>query len=205
MQRRRYIFLLIAALLLGACGTPQRNTAEGQVVVHSPATPFVAPSPTAGMPVAAVALVEATAFPSRPPASCAVTQPPNPPFTPPGPKPPKLWEGNAWYGTNALWTTVPQNGTWSDLPHNPEGYTQKVWWWREGYSWTGEPSPALTVTGRRLDVAAPPLNVSQATNGYGEDIQSAMLVGVDFPTLGCWEITGKYGGQELRFVVWVAP
>jgi hypothetical protein len=32
-----------------------------------------------------------------------------------------------------------------------------------------------------------------------------MLVGVDIPTLGCWEITGQYNGTELSFVVWIAP
>jgi len=32
-----------------------------------------------------------------------------------------------------------------------------------------------------------------------------MLVGVDFPMLGCWEIMGIYKGHELSFVVWVAP
>jgi hypothetical protein len=94
---------------------------------------------------------------------------------------------------------------WSGLPHNPEGYTQKVFWWRKGYSWTAEPEPHLIVTGRRLDESASPLNVSRATNAFAEDIQSAMLVGVDFPTLGCWEITGQYAGMELSFVVWVAP
>jgi hypothetical protein len=31
-----------------------------------------------------------------------------------------------------------------------------------------------------------------------------MLLGVNFPTLGCWEITGHYQGQELIFVVRVA-
>ena len=31
----------------------------------------------------------------------------------------------------------------------------------------------------------------------------AMLVGVDFPTTGCWEITGRYADAELSFVVWV--
>jgi hypothetical protein len=28
-----------------------------------------------------------------------------------------------------------------------------------------------------------------------------MLTGIDFPMAGCWEITGRYLGQELRFVV----
>jgi hypothetical protein len=71
--------------------------------------------------------------------------------------------------------------------------------------WTEEPEPALIVTGERLDAQAPPLTSSQATNAYASDIGSAMLTGVDLPTLGCWRITGRYGTAELSFVVWVAP
>jgi hypothetical protein len=56
-----------------------------------------------------------------------------------------------------------------------------------------------------LDASAPPLHASKATNAFAHDIQSAMLVGVDVPTAGCWEITGRYGGHELSFTVWVAP
>jgi hypothetical protein len=32
-----------------------------------------------------------------------------------------------------------------------------------------------------------------------------MLVGVDFPTEGCWEITGAYEGNKLSFVVLITP
>jgi hypothetical protein len=32
-----------------------------------------------------------------------------------------------------------------------------------------------------------------------------MLVGVEMPTAGCWEITAQYDVDELTFVVWVAP
>jgi hypothetical protein len=56
-----------------------------------------------------------------------------------------------------------------------------------------------------LDAPAPPLIGSKGTNAYAGDIGSAMLVGVDFPTLGCWKITGQYADAELSFVVWVAP
>jgi hypothetical protein len=63
----------------------------------------------------------------------------------------------------------------------------------------------LIVTGERLDASAPLLVASRATNAYADDIDSAMLVGVDLPTLGCWKITGKYADAELSFVVWVAP
>jgi hypothetical protein len=31
-----------------------------------------------------------------------------------------------------------------------------------------------------------------------------MLTGINFPTLGCWEITGRYKDEALTFVVFVA-
>jgi hypothetical protein len=100
---------------------------------------------------------------------------------------------------------VRPEGIWFALPHNPEGYTQKVWFWKKGYNGRVEPEPKLVVTGRRLDASAPPLMASKASNGYHPDFDWAMLVGVDVPTLGCWEITGHIDGHQLSFVVWVAP
>ena len=76
---------------------------------------------------------------------------------------------------------------------------------REGYDWLREPTPLLTVTGKRLDAPAPPLVASQASNGFQDQVKSFMVVGVNVPTEGCWEITGRTGDQELRFVVWVTP
>ncbi|MEO5886198.1 MAG: hypothetical protein ABIQ77_00915 [Anaerolineales bacterium] len=73
------------------------------------------------------------------------------------------------------------------------------------FSRKDEPEPALIVTGERLDAEAPPLQVSRATNASAGDIGTAMLFGVDFPTLGCWKITGQYKKTGLDFVVWVAP
>ena len=32
-----------------------------------------------------------------------------------------------------------------------------------------------------------------------------MLVGMAFPASGCWELTGRYRGQALTFVVRVEP
>jgi hypothetical protein len=153
-------------------------------------------------------LVEAATsevVPHNPPANCPVTVPQSPPFVPPAPYDSLGDDGEFWYGSDSLWTAVRENGIWEALPHNPGGYTQKVFWWRDGYVWTKEPEPELTVTGERLDVTAPPLHASKATNASASDIGSAMLVGVDMPTLGCWKITGKYKDAELSFVVWVAP
>lgn len=99
---------------------------------------------------------------------------------------------------------LPTNGTWANLPHNPEEYTQKIFWWHAGYVWNGEPQSELKVTGERPDTKVPPLIVSNATNAFADDIGSAMLIGVDFPTLGCRQITGKYEDTELSFVLWVA-
>jgi hypothetical protein len=136
------------------------------------------------------------------PAACPVTQLPDPPFTPPKPYGAPL-EGEFWFGSPALWTSLPVDGAWRDLPLSRSGYTQKLAWWREGYDWQAEPEPDLIVTGRRLDGEAPPLAASKATNAFAEDIGSAMLVGVDIPAAGCWEITGRYGEQELSFIIQV--
>jgi len=137
-----------------------------------------------------------------------VTQPPNPVFIPPSPyppMPPPLYAGEFWSGTQMLWTMLRTDGTWRSLPYANGTYTQKVFWWRQGYDWQTEPEPNLTVMGRRLDAPAPPMRASRATNGSRGDIGSFMVVGVDIPSLGCWEITGQRAGSSLRFVVWVAP
>jgi hypothetical protein len=59
------------------------------------------------------------------------------------------------------------------------------------------------VSGQRIDAPAPPLYADKATNAYAADIDSAMMVGVDIPSLGCWEISGRYADAELNFVVCV--
>jgi hypothetical protein len=30
-----------------------------------------------------------------------------------------------------------------------------------------------------------------------------MLVGVDFPSPGCWQLTGRYRDAVLSYVVWI--
>jgi hypothetical protein len=67
----------------------------------------------------------------------------------------------------------------------------KVGWWR------GVPG-RLHIAGRRLDGAAPPLG-AHVPSGYGaRGFQPSGLV---FPTVGCWEVVGRVGDAELRFVV----
>jgi len=200
-MQRQYFFLatLILALLLAGC-TPKAAAQPEEVKALENLTPKNLPEKPAPIDSVTPEIV-----PHDPPASCPITVPQNPPFVPPVPYDSMGFEGEFWYGSSSLWTAVRQNGIWEALPHNPEGYTQKAFWWRDGYVWSQEPQPALKVTGERLDAVAPPLHVSEATNASASDIGSAMLVGVDMPTLGCWKITGKYADTELSFVVWVAP
>jgi hypothetical protein len=200
MWHWRYLFLMVLIFLITSCGAPGTSNARAaRAGAFSPHTPTTALHPTTGMSGPAT-------VPAIPPASCPITQPPSPAFTPPAPYPPEApYTNGFWYGTAALWTALPGHSVWAGLPHNPDGYTQKVLWWRQGYSWMDEPTPALTVTGERVDAPAPPLRVSRATNAFADEIKSAMLVGVDFPTLGCWKLTGTYADQQLSVVVWIAP
>ncbi|WP_119067870.1 hypothetical protein [Aggregatilinea lenta] len=136
--------------------------------------------------------------------ACPVTQPGNPPYTPADGVARRLPEGMFWHGTDALWTMLTLDATWTDLPHTSNGYTQKLVWWRAGYNFRDEQRPDLVVTGRRLDADAS-FVAGAATNGYHEDYGSFMLVGVDIPTPGCWEITAHYRDEMLSYVVRVAP
>lgn len=199
LSRYSFSSILILAVLLVGCA-PQSAAQPAQVrALENPTATELAEKPTP------VPSMTPEVVPHNPPLNCPVTTPQNPPFVPPSPYDALGFEGNFWYGSNSLWTAVRQDGIWEGLPHNRNGYTQKVFWWREGYVWTDETQPDLIVTSERLDTSAPPLIASQATNAFAADIGSAMLVGVDFPTLGCWKITGQYKKSELSFVVWVVP
>ena len=163
-------------LLLASCG----RAAEG-----------VAISPTA------MASVKAAD-----PGGCPITRPPNPAFVPPAPpapSAPSVRGEEFWFGTPELWTSLRSDGTWSGLPYQNGAYTQKVFWWSQRYDWQ---SP-LMVSGSRIDGSAPRLRASTATNAFADDIGSSILVGVDIPSTGCWEITGQLKGRYLSFVVWV--
>ena len=187
-----FLSILILASLLSACAGNAATRANEITPTNPPRT-----GPT----------VTSEIVPKTPPKDCPLTVPQNPAFVPPAPYDTlNSFKDYFWFGSNSLWTTVPQNGIWEGLPFNPSaGYTQKVLWWRDGYVWTDEPEPNLIVTGERLDAKAPPLRASKATNAYAGDIGSAILVGVDILTAGCWKITGQYNNSELSFVVWVAP
>lgn len=107
-----------------------------------------------------------------------------------------------FYGTEQLAVLIPIDGHWPVQSAERE-YSDKLWWWREGYVWTEEPVPELSVVARRLDGDAPEVRVDQSTNALVAENVSLMLNGLGFPTPGCWEVTGTYHGKSLTFVTLV--
>jgi len=131
--------------------------------------------------------------------TCPITYPPKIAFIPPDPwpaAPPD--EDRFWYGYDGLWTALPKDGSWATLADG-----EKFWWWSEGFDVSEDETPDLVVTARRLDGEGEVYQVSDATNGYHPSFNWAMLVGVELPSPGCWEITGQYKGHELTFVLLV--
>jgi hypothetical protein len=104
-----------------------------------------------------------------------------------------------WYGSEALAVILPPGGIWNGL--GPERhYRNKLFWWSAGFRPGLEHN--LTVTGRRLDADAPPATVSRSTNAHSPSLGGwTLLVGVEFPSAGCWQILGEYLGQKLAFTV----
>jgi hypothetical protein len=111
----------------------------------------------------------------------------------------------AWYGSEALAIRLPADGRWKGMgpSHN---FRDKFWIWRRGYEAKSELQPALTFAGVKLDDGDTPerMKIDQATNAFGPG-WSEMLVGMEFPSAGCWQVTAKYvyAGitYDLTFVV----
>jgi hypothetical protein len=215
ITRTAYLGFLLCAFLLSACDAPPAlPVVAGDTPPAAQTTPAPTSAPTAVVlvamdapaPTAAPTLTAPSLFPTPPPPDdCPITPPPDPAFVPPEPYAHTAPYGEFWYGTNDLWTMLPPDGRWYDLPLSKDGYAQKVFWWREGYDMRTEQQPQITMSGRRLDGDAPAFEHTGGTNGYHADMGEFMLTGVIIPTTGCWEITGRYGAAELSFVVWVAP
>jgi hypothetical protein len=101
------------------------------------------------------------------------------------------------YGNSGLWVGgMGDRGIivgYDDLIQPDGTISWKYGWWRI--------TPGtLTITGRRLDAAAPAL-IPDVPQGYRlVDFQAS---GVVFPTEGCWQITGRVGNTTLTFVTFV--
>jgi hypothetical protein len=104
-----------------------------------------------------------------------------------------------WYGSETLAVMLPDGGIWRGMGAQHR-YRDKLFWWSYGFRPGSE--SYLSVRGQGLDDDSPPASISRATNAHSLSLGGwTMLVAVEFPSAGCWEITGEYLGQELSFVV----
>jgi hypothetical protein len=144
--------------------------------------------------------------PSRAPTAtphCDVTRP-DPVFIPPKPflvTPPGNYQSD-WYGSAHLWTMLDRDGeVWGPwLAASPPVLPQKTFWWSADWVVHEELEPAITVTGRRLDASGSFTFGHPGTNASA-DFGTAMLVGIDIPSYGCWELTARYRRATLSYVV----
>ena len=140
------------------------------------------------------------------PETCPVTKPAMQPFVPPPPYHAKPSRGQFWFGTDRLWTALPEAGAWIGLGHytpNDPTFRQKLAFWRQGFDAHAATEAKLTVTGKRTDSPAPPLQTDGAGTPSWTTDDQFFMTGINFPTTGCWEIIGQYEDVKLTFVVWV--
>jgi hypothetical protein len=140
------------------------------------------------------------------PDTCPVTKPADQ-FVPPWGYPATPPIDQFWFGTDGLWTALPRTGAWR-LGHYTSSdptFRQKLVFWRQGYDPDIEPQPDLTVSGRRIDSRAGVLQSDGKGSGSRTRNDQFIMTGINFPTAGCWEITGRYENDELTFVVWIVP
>jgi hypothetical protein len=136
---------------------------------------------------------------------CAVTEAPSHVFVPSPPYeavPPK---DTFYFGSDDLWLFLPNNGVW-DTQHGGWSYDRrKIAWFSRGYWWLSQSEKNLIVDAKRLD-GVESVHGAPATNAFDPERQeSFMFSGIEFPATGCWEISARFQGHGLKFVVWVTP
>jgi len=135
------------------------------------------------------------ALPPPPQPNCPVTLPTSDP--PPGHVKPTE---PIYHENGELWTVLWPNGQVIFEPGGagfvlPDGSLGMKW------AWIPTGPGELTVTGWRLDGAAPP---AWADIGEGFiDGERFFPTYMMFPTAGCWEVTGRVGTASLTFVTLV--
>ena len=137
--------------------------------------------------------------------SCLTTLPATGPSFVPSPP---YWlvpaDGTFWYGSDALWTALPDDGVWhvKDNVDKNGGYATKLIFWHNGFDWRKEREPNFTLTGKRLDADAPAIVIRGCDPVFAPAV-GAMMIGLDVPTTGCWKFAARYHAHALTFVVLV--
>jgi hypothetical protein len=151
------------------------------------------------LPRAAPAADEGTAIPESCPVtrSTAATR-----FTPPPPSRPFDPRSTMfWYGSDSLYTALFSDGRWHGIK-SATGTRDKSFWYRKNPEWLMENPYQLKVSYRQLTETGPTFTAGRVTNAImGKEV--AMLLMLEFPTRGCWEVTANYKDAHVSFVTWV--
>ena len=102
------------------------------------------------------------------------------------------------FGDESLAALVPADGTWRGMGASSR-YRDKFWWWRKDSDARTESSPNLKLHAVKLDDSGIEFDAGLATAGYGPGWDS-MLVMLEFPSPGCWQVTGSYRDTSLTMV-----
>ena len=199
------VIAVVVFLIAGQIG-PRGSSADasgsdrGTPVPALPPSSVTSPDPSPVLAAKAIPTLTSTA-------ACDVTQP-EPAFVPPKgfvATPPAYYE-STWYGSTHLWTMLRDGGeVWGPgLSISPTGLPQKTFWWSADWVVRDELEPDISVTGRRLDGPGSFTFGSPGTNASA-DFGTAMLVGIDIPSYGCWEITARYREARISYIVLVRP
>jgi hypothetical protein len=179
------VALLTLAVVASCAPTEFPSTAPSE---GAPAVAPPSPSPTVTAsfpPRSAFRLVDITA--------CRVTKP----VQAPSRIGDALYGSSQAFGNEGLWVGgLGENGLAlvDRLFLEPDGSIG----WKLG--WYRRTSGLLSISGRRIDAESPPLR-SDVSSGYGSIGFQAS--GVEFPSEGCWELTGRTDSARLDFVMFV--
>ena len=130
----------------------------------------------------------------QPTVGCPVT-------CPNGNRPPEQPRSVGWYGNGFLWAGVDRDGIWTaraDQVGEDGTIGNKLLWV------TTPPWEKPTISGERIDVAAPPLSVLGVNTGaFSGAANPSHMSPVEFPVTGCWRLTARLGDVSLTYVVQV--
>jgi hypothetical protein len=139
----------------------------------------------------------------RIPDSCPVTRAtPETRFTPPLPSASRdFGDASFWFGTHALFTHLSADGRWRGQKSS-SGTRNKLFIHRKNPEWLMEHPHQLVVTALRLDGDQRMINFPRINNAImGKEV--AMLLMLELPEAGCWQVTANYKSDSLAFVTWV--
>lgn len=141
------------------------------------------------------------------PVNCRVTLPADGVFEPPSTvSVPSRTPDRFFFGNAGLWTVLPADGILRGSgPEKPGdfAYHDKSLWLRTHAPFLEQDGP-VSLEGKRLDGPGPSFIATYDGTSYpGEDGIAVIVMGMNVPVFGCWELTGHYKDQDVTFTIWV--